>query len=195
MTYTPSTEDMVAVLRTLVNIFDKSRLAYCIGGSFASSIHGEFRATNDIDILAIFSDESFESFILNIKKGFSFEEGTLRTAVSGKKSFSLIHLDSMVKIDFYPRGEAFEMEQIKRAIAVKIPNSDLAIKVSTPEDILLAKLRWFQLGGQVSDRQWRDIEGIVRVQGSRLDQGYLEKWSRALGVEELLKTCQTLRKI
>ena len=193
MTYTPSPEDMVSVLRTLVLIFDRVPLPYCIGGSFASSIHGEFRATNDIDILSIFSDNSLEPFILNVRKSFSFEETTLRTAVSGKNTFSLIHLDSMVKIDFYPRGEAFELEQIKRAIAVKIPNSDLSIKVSSPEDILLAKLRWFRLGGQVSDRQWRDIQGIVRVQGPRLDQIYLEKWSMALGIEDLLKTCQGLQ--
>jgi hypothetical protein len=59
--------------------------------------------------------------------------------------------------------------------------------VHPPEDILLQKLRWFQKGGEVSDRQWRDILGIVGVQGSRLDREYLNANAPVLGVEDLLR--------
>ena len=61
------------------------------------------------------------------------------------------------------------------------------IFVHTPEDILLQKLRWYRLGGHVSDRQWRDVLGIVRVQGRRLDQSYLSKGAARLKVEDLLE--------
>ena len=58
--------------------------------------------------------------------------------------------------------------------------------VHTPEDILLQKLRWFRMGGEVSDRQWRDVRGIVRVQGDRLDGAYLHRGATTLGVADLL---------
>jgi hypothetical protein len=38
----------------------------------------------------------------------------------------------------------------------------------------------------VSDRQWRDVLGIVRVQGVRLDREYLDEGARRLGLEALL---------
>ena len=59
--------------------------------------------------------------------------------------------------------------------------------VHPPEDILLQKLRWFRAGGERSDRQWRDVIGIVRVQGAGLDRGYLRVHAPALGVSDLLE--------
>jgi hypothetical protein len=58
--------------------------------------------------------------------------------------------------------------------------------VHPPEDILLQKLRWFRKGGEISDRQWRDIVGIVRVQRERLDREYLQRNAPVLGVGDLL---------
>ena len=59
--------------------------------------------------------------------------------------------------------------------------------VHPPEDILLQKLRWYRKGGEVSDRQWRDIAAIVRVQGPRLDGTYLREGAEILGVTDLLE--------
>ena len=56
----------------------------------------------------------------------------------------------------------------------------------TPEDILLAKLHWFRLGGEVSEVQWRDIQGIVRGCGRTLDHEYLENSAVRAGVRDLL---------
>ena len=59
--------------------------------------------------------------------------------------------------------------------------------VHSPEDVLLQKLRWYRKGGEVSDRQWRDAVGIVRVQASRLDRSYLTYGAALLGVTDLVE--------
>ena len=56
----------------------------------------------------------------------------------------------------------------------------------TPEDVLLQKLRWYRMGGETSDRQWRDVLGIALVQGGRLDEAYLRRGAESLGVSDLL---------
>jgi hypothetical protein len=61
-----------------------------------------------------------------------------------------------------------------------------SLYVHPPEDILLQKLRWYVKGGETSDRQWRDILAIVRVQGPGLDRGYVDANAGALGVRHVL---------
>ncbi len=59
--------------------------------------------------------------------------------------------------------------------------------VATAEDVVLAKLEWFRASGEVSERQWRDIVGVIKVQDEHLDRPYLQAWARRLGVESLLE--------
>jgi hypothetical protein len=76
---------------------------------------------------------------------------------------------------------------MERRQRVQIGNSPVQhLYVYTPEDILLQKLRWFRLGNEVSDRQWRDIVGILLVQGEALDRIYLQRGAATLGVVDLL---------
>jgi hypothetical protein len=60
------------------------------------------------------------------------------------------------------------------------------VYASSPEDNLLWKLRWFRMGGEVSDQQWRDVLGLLRVSGPKMDPAYLRRWAGALGVGDLL---------
>jgi len=58
--------------------------------------------------------------------------------------------------------------------------------VQTAEDALLSKLQWYRQGGEVSENQWRDVIGILKVQGGRLDFAYIQKWAKELGISDLL---------
>jgi hypothetical protein len=92
----------------------------------------------------------------------------------------------MLKVDlFVAGGTPLDAQQIARRKRVPV-SGGRALYVHPPEDILLQKLRWYRLGGDVSDRQWRDIAAIVRVQGTRLDREYLRQNAPRIGVVDLL---------
>jgi hypothetical protein len=66
------------------------------------------------------------------------------------------------------------------------PDGAVAIRFASPEDTLLHKLVWYRLGNEISDRQWSDILGVLRIQGDGIDTEYLERWAPQLGVTDLL---------
>ena len=108
----------------------------------------------------------------------------MHRAVIERGTTNLIHQLTSIKVDlFIAGGTALDEELLLRR--VRLSSQDLW--VHSPEDILLQKLRWFRRGGGVSDRQWRDVLGIVRVQGQRLDHDYLTAGALRLQVSDLLE--------
>ena len=72
----------------------------------------------------------------------------------------------------------------KRSFDADAPGTEVFL--ATPEDTVLAKLEWYRLGDEVSDCQWRDVLGIIRLQQGRLDREYMKKWAVELKVADLL---------
>jgi hypothetical protein len=103
-------------------------------------------------------------------------------------AFNAIHLDSAVKVDLFVAGDdAFDTERLARRQRVLVTadaSSDLY--VDTAEHTVLRKLEWYRRGGEVSERQWGDVIGVVRAQGRGLDQDYMRVWAERLGVSDLL---------
>ena len=98
---------------------------------------------------------------------------------------NLIHQATQIKVDlFIAGGTPLDAQQLARRQPVQI--GERTLLVHPPEDILLQKLRWYRSGGEVSDRQWRDVLAIVRTQGRRLDRAYLISNAPVLDVEDLL---------
>ena len=178
--------DPIEVALVVTRALDTAGVAHTIGGSIASSVAGEPRSTIDIDIVAAVEERHVAALVAALSPDFYIDEEALLRAVRERSATNLIHHDTLVKIDlFVAGGTPLDSQQIARRLRVELAGR--VLHVHPPEDILLQKLRWYRKGGEVSDRQWRDILGIVRVQGARLDRDYLHRNAPALDVTDLLE--------
>jgi hypothetical protein len=172
----------------VLDLFEDLGVAYMIGGSLASSIHGEPRATNDFDIVADVTLGHVARIVAVLEAAaFYVSEDAMRDSIRRRSSFNAIH-GGAVKIDVFVSGDReWDRVSLSRRLLVDYPgHPGRRVFVRTAEDIILKKLEWFRLGGEVSERQWRDVTGVIRVRGPELDQPYLQQWAPALGVRDLL---------
>jgi len=185
----PADFEMVAALRRVIEVLDALRIPYLIGGSVASSVHGDPRATRDIDIVAAFFPGHASPFASRLGDEFYVEPDTILSAIEHQGSFNVIHLETMVKIDvFIARNSPFSRSLFTRRHSKAIGESEaLSVQLASPEDTILAKLDWYRQGGETSDRQWNDILGVLKVQAERLDRNYLDHWATDLLVADLLR--------
>ena len=173
----------------LRSALEQAGVRYAVGGSWASTAFGEPRFTNDVDIVADFTSDSLAVFLDKLLETFYADREEALNAIRLGKPFNVIYMPMAFKFDFFP-ADAFVlgMEELDRAVFLAGTGlSEEPAPFVTPEDILLAKLHWFKAGGEVSDVQWRDIQGIVRGCGPTLDRRYLEQGAERLGVLTLLE--------
>ena len=179
--------DPYGVALSVIRALDALGVASTVGGSIASSFAGEPRSTIDIDIVAALEEHHVPALTAALVPEFYADEDAIRRAVRTRTSVNLIHQLTMLKVDlFVAGGTPLDAQQLARRQHVTLSDGR-DLHVHPPEDILLQKLRWFRLGGETSDRQWRDVLAIVRVQGDRLDQVYLRDNAPALAVADLLE--------
>jgi len=182
------TTDPIGVALRVADALETCGIPYVVGGSLASSISGEPRSTLDVDLMVVLAEDRVDALVAALGGEFHADSHALRRAVRDKSSANVIHLATATKVDLFVAGAtALDDQQVRRRRRVEVASDPARyLYVYTPEDILLQKLRWYQLGGEVSDRQWRDILGILLVQGRALDQDYLERAASMLGVSALL---------
>lgn len=180
--------DPILVAAKVTRVLEELGVPYFIGGSVASTLHGMVRTTQDVDIIANLQDQHAQPFVNRLFAEFFIDEQMVADAIQRHASFNIIHRESVFKVDvFIPEEREFAEKQFSRS-RIEILYSDPEIKavVSTPEDTILAKLRWYRQGGEVSDQQWRDILGLLKVQGSTLDRDYLRATAGELHLLDLL---------
>jgi hypothetical protein len=181
-----SPADAFDILRSAL---EQAGIRYAIGGSWASTAFGEPRFTNDVDILAELTQENLAVFLRHLPETFYADAEEAQGAIRYGKPFNVIHMPTVLKFDLFPSA-AFPLgsEELDRAVSLEDTGlSKGPAWFVTPEDILLAKLYWFRLGGEVSEVQWRDVGGIVRGSSGTLDRGYLERAATQLDVSDLLR--------
>jgi len=169
--------------------FDQLQIPYYVGGSLASSLHGIPRATQDADIVADIQTGHVQEIVSLLRTAFYIDTDMVRDAIGKRSSFNLIHLESMFKVDIFiiQRDETAKKAMARRETYHISPGLYQALSVASAEDTILHKLYWFRLGNRVSERQWDDVIGVLRVQKEALDLVYLRQTSREMDVSELLE--------
>ena len=177
------------VLRLIVSNLERLKIPYMVGGSFASSAHGVPRSTLDADLIVDLKRQDVGGLEEAFSRDFYMDIGQVEHALGSKRSFNLIHLETFFKADlFVLRESSFAREEFSRRRLQPVESSvEAQIYVATPEDTVLSKLEWYRRGGEASENQWRDVIGIIKTQGGRLDLVYLRKWAVELGVSDLLE--------
>ena len=182
--------DILAALDPVVKAFEKIGVSYYLGGSVASSAYGIARATLDVDLVADLSAQHVNSLTEMLKSDYYIDKEMILDAIKRRSAFNLIHLETMLKVDIFIikdrpyDGIAF---QRKRKDTLDEEQGAAEFYFASPEDIILNKLEWFQMGGKVSERQWHDVLGIMKVQRELMDKEYLRRWAAELGISDLLE--------
>jgi hypothetical protein len=169
-------------------VLEELGVSYFIAGSLASTFHGMIRTTQDSDLVAKFGLDHTKPFVISLGEEFYIDQEMIVNAITNQSSFNIIHRESLFKVDiFIPRLGSFENEQFNRTQRQVLSlEPKVEAFVASAEDTLLAKLKWYRMGGEVSERQWRDVIGMVKVQGSTLDMRYLTRMADELQVRDLL---------
>jgi len=183
----PNAEQIDVLLR-VTRIFEQLGIQYFVGGSIASNAYGFYRATADADIVAALRTDQIEALVNGLQPEFYADIEAIRKATSAKSSFNVIHLDTVLKVDvFVATPSSFHLSQFRRRLRKQIGTVEAdAVWVASPEDTILAKLEWFRMGGSLSDKQWGDITGVMKIQKGALDLGYLREVAMEMKLADLL---------
>jgi hypothetical protein len=179
-------------LNPLSIVLNRLRLQFVVIGSTASSARGLPRSTQDIDLVVRMGVIQAERLASALGKDWYAEPDQIREAIQRGRSFNVIHIPTGWKIDLFPAQTDFHDSEIQRATleSVTVDGEAVTCPVCTAEDVIVSKLRWFKDGGQVSDRQWRDISEVIQT-NPNLDLDYLRLWAGRMRVTDLLERALT----
>jgi hypothetical protein len=185
--------DALDVALQVARALEQIGAGYFLGGSLASSLQGEPRATNDIDFVVKWSVSQVTPFASALGPDFAVDEDALRDAIRRGGSFNIYYLPLVTKIDLFTLGrEPFDASEFARRRPVRVRADGSELYVKSPEDTVLRKLLWYQAGGEVSSTQWRDVVEVLRVSGPLLDRTYLAEWAGRLHIDDLLTRAEAV---
>ncbi|MGR3309834.1 MAG: hypothetical protein ACUZ77_03580 [Candidatus Brocadiales bacterium] len=155
-------------------------------GSVASSLQGEPRATHDIDVVVAIQKPVVKNLVMAFPQpDFYLDEDSVVDAIDRQRMFNLIDVKEGGKVDFWIlTDEPFDQSRFSRKYVEEVMG--IRIQVSSPEDTILAKLRWAKLSGG-SEKQFTDALRVYEVQFGKLDMNYLEYWVKELDIEPMWK--------
>ncbi len=174
-------------LAPVLDAFDRLGVDWYVGGSVASSTLGVARATQDVDVIASLAAGHAGPLASMLSPDYFADEAMIASAIRRRASFNLVHLATMLKVDvFVHRDTPFARSEMERRQLIALPGADRAVHVASVEDLILQKLAWYRDGGGVSERQWLDVQGLMRLNDAQLDREHLDRWAGTLGVSDLL---------
>ncbi len=178
------------LLERLVIVAERLRIPYLTVGSMATISFGDPRLTNDVDVVIDLRQNQIEQFCASFPAPeFYLSKSAVESAVIRKRQFNIIHPSSGLKIDcILPTGTAFDVSQLKRGVRQTILENRTAI-FSSPEDVIIKKMEYFREGG--SEKHLRDITGVLKLQGDKIDRAYILSWAERLELTPIWEMIET----
>ncbi len=171
------------LLNKVIRALDEAGCPYMLTGSFASSMQGEPRLSHDIDLVVDLSPHALPGLLKVFPSPeFYLEEQSIREAIRTRTMFSLLQMSEGDKVDFWIlTAEPFDIARFARRQHEDVLG--MKVFVSSPEDTILAKLRWAQLSGG-SEKQFHDALSVYEVQFGTLDTQYISRWVASLALQD-----------
>ncbi len=175
--------DQNDLLRYLVDVLERLGLRYAVTGSHASMIFGEPRFTHDIDVIVELTPATLRDFCQAFPEAdfYVSDEGARTASIQGGM-FNIIHPESGLKIDVIVPGDEAGRQEIRRAVRA-LAFGGREVQFVSPEDLILNKMAYYREGG--SEKHLRDITGVLKVSGDRVDRAYIADWAEKLGLTEI----------
>ena len=180
-----SPSPLLLALGPVLDALDALPVRWHVGGSVASSLYGVARTTIEVDDVAELKRPHVAPLLAALGREYYASEPAIVSAIQRESCFNLIHLATSYKVDvFVAKHRAFDQSGLARAHRDTL--GERLVFVASPEDVILNKLEWYRMGNEVSERQWQDVLGVLKVQQDTLDRAYLASWAAELGISELL---------
>lgn len=181
-------DENLRVLQDVTAVLIRLEIPYALGGSWASSFHGSPRFTHDADLTVEPFPGKEERLCASFGDDYYVSLQAIQEAILRRTSFNILNMAVGFKVDLFVRKERpFDLSVLQRSRPEHLPDApEHSIQLVSPEDVILLKLEWYRIGNETSERQWSDVLGVLRVQGNRLDEAYLDHWAAELKVDDLL---------
>ncbi|HPQ40415.1 MAG TPA: hypothetical protein PLV45_08575 [bacterium] len=172
----------------VAGIFETLGIQYMIGGSMASSLFGIPRATQDVDFIVMLKRDQITLLCNELEGAYYYSEPMIRDAVKRAATFNIIHLETMFKVDVFVAGKGSHSEiELTRRVPFELEISGSnEVYLTSPEDLIIEKLIWYEKGHRISSNQLNDVKGIIKIQKTRLDWDYLRGQAVERNVSDLL---------
>lgn len=173
-------QDSIALAAELHQILESQNIAYYVSGGVASSLHGEPRSTRDLDLVIEIQPSMLDLLVAILESALYYcPAGAVEGLKQGtERMLSITHTETIANADLYISDVSpFSVSQMERRQLIDLEGMP-KFWVASAEDTILQKLRWGK--GSQSEKQWRDVLGILKLQAESLDYVYLAQWAEHL---------------
>jgi hypothetical protein len=175
-------QDPTAIASLVAQILNTTNIPYYITGGVAAIAHGEPRATIDLDVVIAIDLADLPALAANFEAQGFYVAGLVDVMTGSLRCLNITHLETIENVDLMISGaDEYDLIKFDRKRLYTLPGSG-EVAIASPEDVIITKLIWRR--ESQSDKQWRDILGVLKVQQEKLDFRYLQGWVERFGIEE-----------
>ena len=172
------------ILRDVSARLDGAGLAFMLTGSMAMNYYAQPRMTRDIDLVVALTAQDIDTVVRLFTPDYYVSREAVSSSITHESLFNLIHQESVIKVDCIVRKNTpYRLAEFERRQRIAI--EDFSTWIASKEDLIISKLWWAK--DSHSELQLRDVKNLA---STGCDTGYVERWTKELGLHNLWLECQ-----